>query len=235
MRIYIIILLVHFILTSTAFADQRNFVWTYEYMIMEPGKAEIEQYTTLASTDASEFKGKMSSELNLEVEVGMNKHFDFAVYQNFKQGSDGILKYSGFKLRARILIGEKNQFWLDPLFYLEYKSNPDFSLQVIEPKLILEKDFGDFRISLNPYFEAEFADEETVFIPKYAVGATYKVGKFFNLGIESKADKYGNYVGPTLSHGTEKLWVAIGSLHPLGKIEEGKPEIQIRMILGIHI
>ncbi|ROL57545.1 hypothetical protein D9V86_12180 [Bacteroidetes/Chlorobi group bacterium ChocPot_Mid] len=216
-------------------ADQRNFVWTYEYMIMEPGKAEIEQYTTLSSLSGNEFNGKTSTELNFEAEIGMNKHYDFAVYQNFKQGTDGLLKYSGFKLRTRILIGEKNQFWMDPLIYLEYKSNPDFSKQVLEPKLILEKDFGDFRISINAYFEAEFTDEETEFIPKYAVGATYKFGELFNFGFESKGDKNGYYAGPTLSHGSEKLWVALGSLHALGKIVEGEPKIQLRMILGLHL
>jgi len=204
-------------------------------MVMEPGKAEIEQYTTFSSIDAGEFKSNTSTELNFEAEIGMNKHFDFAVYQNFKQGIDGVLKYSGFKLRSRFLIGEKHQFWMDPLVYFEYKSNPDFSSQAIETKLILEKDFGNFRLSLNPYFELEFKDEETEFVPKYAIGATYKFGKLFNFGFESKGDKNGYYFGPTLSHGTENLWVALGSLYGISKIEEGKPEIQIRMILGIHI
>lgn len=235
MKIYINIFLMLLTIAYTSLADQRKFVWTYEYMIMEPGKAEIEQYSTLSSIDAGEFKGNTSTELNFETEIGMNKHFDFAVYQNFKQGTDGIMIYSGFKLRTRLIFGEKNQFWMDPLIYLEYKGKPDFSEHAIEAKLILEKNFGDFRLSLNPYFEAEFTEEKTEFVPKYAIGATYKIGELLNIGLESKGDKFGYYAGPTLSHGTEKFWVALGSLHSLGKVEEGKPEIQIRIILGLHL
>lgn len=235
MKYLAIIFCIYFLSTVNGFSDQRNFVWTYEYMIMEKGKAEIEQYTTFSSIDAGEFKGNTSTELNFEAEIGMNKHYDFAIYQNFKQGADGVLKYSGFKLRTRILIGEKNQFWMDPLIYIEYKGNPEFSAHTIESKLILEKDFGDFRLSINPYFEYEFDDEESEFVPKYAIGATYKLGKLFNFGIESKGDKNGNYIGPTIAHGTENIWIALGSLHGIGKIEEGKPEVQIRMILGLHL
>jgi len=235
MKYLTIIFYIFFLTTISGFADQRHFVWTYEYMIMEKGKAEIEQYTTLSSLSADEFKGNSSTELNFEAEIGMNEHYDFAIYQNFKQGTDGVLKYSGFKLRSRFLIGEKNLFFVDPLIYVEYQGNSDFSSHAIETKLILEKDFGDFRLSLNPYFEYEFDDEESEFVPKYAIGATYSLGKLFNMGFECKGDKNRNYIGPTLSHGSENIWVALGTLYGIGKVEEGKPEVQIRMILGIHI
>ncbi len=232
---YLLFVAVLFLCYFQLKADHRSFVWTYEYMVMEPGSAEIEQYTTFASSDIDEFEGNTSTELNFEVEVGMNKHYDFAVYQNFKQGTDGVLKYSGYKLRTRYLIGEKNQYLLDPLIYLEYKGKPDFSEHEIEAKLILEKDFGDLRLSMNPYFELEFSEDETEFIPKYAIGASYSFGKLFSLGIESKGDKNGYYIGPTISHGTRNLWVALGSLYGVGNIADGKPEFQIRMIVGIYI
>lgn len=217
-------------------ADQRNYVWTYQYMIMEPGKAEIEQYTTFSSANLDEFKRTVSSELNFEAEIGMHPHFDFAVYQNFKQTAEGNLKYDGFKLRTRIKIGEKNQFFMDPLFYLEYKGKSDFSKHVIEPKLILAKDIGKFNISLNPYCEIEKEDEnEWEFKLKYALGVSYKILPLMNIGLESKGDDSGNYIGPTLSHGSEKMWAAIGSLHKIGNIDTGKPEFQVRFIIGIHI
>ena len=38
--------------------------------------------------------------------------------------------------------------------------------------------------------------------------------------------------GPVISHGKENLWVALGSAFSYGKIKEGKPEFQIRLLMG---
>ncbi|MBM2814743.1 MAG: hypothetical protein HW421_1505 [Ignavibacteria bacterium] len=223
------------IFITESFCDQRNFIWTYEYMIMDTSAAEIEQYTTLSSTDADKMEGTTSTELNFEVEVGMNKHYDFAIYQNFKQTPDGSLKYSGFKLRTRYLFGEKNKYFMDPLLYLEYKGKPDFSEHGIEMKLILEKDFGNFRLSLNPYFEYEIAKDESEFVPKYAIGLGYRLGRLFHVGIESKGDKKGSYIGPTIAHGSHRFWIALGALKNIGAVSEGASEFQLRMIIGLHL
>ena len=153
---------------SYAAADQRSFVWTYEYLVIEPGEAEIEQYTTINVSDLSNFKGNTLSELNLEAEIGMNEHYDFAIYQNFKQESNGNLVYSGFKLRTRYKIGQKGDLFVDPLIYLEYIGVPDFQNHKIEAKLILAKDISNFTIAVNPYFEYEINEVENEFLLKYA-------------------------------------------------------------------
>ncbi len=216
-------------------ADERSYVWTYEYMIMDPGKAEIETYTTFSGPAIGDLEGKTSTELNFETEIGMTEHFDFAIYQNFKQAPEGGLTYSGFKLRSRFKIGKKDQFFMDPLIYVEYKGKPDFHEHEIEAKFILAKDLGNFNISLNPYFEMEFEDGETEFAPKYAVGASYKVTPLFSFGLEAKGSEDGHYLGPTISHGAHGIWVAWGMLFGAGGIEEGKSEFMTRFILGIHI
>ncbi len=217
-------------------ADQRSYVWTYEYMIMEPGQAELEQYTTFSASDMDNYEKTVSTELNLETEIGMSKHYDFAIYQTFKQSAGASLKYDGYKLRARFLIGEKNQFFMDPLIYLEYKGKADFSKHVFEPKIILAKDFGDFNIALNPYCEIEQeGGSEWEFAWKYAFAASYKPLDLMSIGLEAKGDETGNYIGPTISHGSKHLWGAIGTLYKIGKVDEGKPEFQLRFILGIHI
>ncbi len=216
-------------------ADERSYVWTYEYMIMDPGKAEIETYTTFSGPEIGDLEGKTSTELNFETEFGMTEHFDFAIYQNFKQGPEGGLSYSGFKLRSRFKIGKKDQFFMDPLIYVEYKGKPDFHAHEIETKFILAKDLGDFNISLNPYFELEFEDGETEFAPKYAIGTSYKVSPLFSFGMEAKGSEDGHYLGPTISHGANGIWAAWGMLFGAGGIEDGKPEFMTRFIIGIHI
>ncbi len=224
-----------FALVTNINADERSYVWTYEYMIMDPGRAEIETYTTFSGPKIGDLEGKTSTELNFETEFGMTEHFDFAIYQNFKQGPDGDLTYSGFKLRSRFKIGKKDQFFMDPLIYVEYKGKPDFHEHEIETKFILAKDFGKFNISLNPYFEMEFKDGETEFAPKYAIGTSYKISPLFAFGLEAKGSETGHYVGPTISHGANGIWAAWGMLFGAGGIEDGGSEFMTRFIIGIHI
>jgi len=201
---------------------------------MDRGKAEVESYFTLSAPDMQKLKGNTISEHQIELEVGMTEHFDFSVYQMFSQKPAGQLKYDGFKLRSRYRFGEKGDFILDPIIYLEYEGTPDFSEHGIEFKVILAKDIGDLNIALNPYFEYTLKDKWE-FEPKYAVGISQRVVKFLRIGMEAKGSEDANYIGPVISHGVENLWVALGSAFGVGKIKAGKPEFQIRMLIGIGL
>lgn len=221
-------------LLDQSIADNRRYVWTYEYQTMPRGKAEIEHYTSLSSPDIKHLKGTMSTEHQIEVEIGMTDHFDFSIYQKFNQAPNEGLRYDGYKLRARYRIGEKNHYFVDPLIYLEYIGKPDFSEHGIELKLILAKDFDRLNISFNPIIEFEREDEwETE--PKYALGASYKVAELLSLGLEAKGGNNGHYFGPVISHGNENYWFVLGSALKLGTIKEENPEFQIRMILGLGL
>ena len=215
-------------------ADQRSYIWTYEYLIMEPGKAEFEQYTTFSSPEMSDLKNNVNTELNFELEIGMNDYFDFGLYHNFTQEPKGNLSYSGFKLRSRYKIGEKDRFIIDPLIYIEYKGTSDFSKHAIETKFILAKDIGKLNIALNPYFEIEY-EEEWKFKPKYAIGIGYHFFQLFGLAMEVKGSESGHYAGPTISHGKHDLWIALGSLFNLSTVDEKKPELMVRMIVGVEL
>jgi len=201
---------------------------------MERGTAEFEQYTTYKTINTDDFSGTSSADLDLELEFGMTDNFDFGVYQSFTTDVDGGMSYKGFKLRGRYRIGKKGALWVDPLIYLEYKSNPGFSKHVIEPKLILAKDFGNFNISINPYFEYEIENDKKEFKLKFAGGINYEFGRLFKAGVEMIADANGTYFGPTIAHGNGNMYVALGSLFGMGVTEE-KPKQQIRMIIGVHI
>jgi len=214
-------------------ADKRAYVWTYEYQIMEVGAWEVEYYNTISSTDASNFKGNTMVQHMGELEVGMTDWMDFAIYQVFSSSPDMGFNYDGYKLRSRFKIGEKDQFFVDPLIYLEYKGVPDFQKHGIEMKFILAKDFGNFNVSLNPYFEVEKEGADAwEFKPKYAAGICYATSHLMSFGVESKGDKNGIYLGPTLSHGFEHLWVGLSPLFSIGNVTEGKPEFYLRMIVA---
>ena len=221
-------------ITSISISDDRTYVWTYEYKTIEKGEGEIEIYTTFSTLDIEKIKGYMSVEHQLELEVGMSERFDFSIYQIFNQDPGESLKYKGFKLRSRYKIGKKGKYFFDPLIYLEYKGIPDFSKHGIEFKIILAKDIGKLNISINPILEFEYENELEI-EPGYAVGTSFEIGSLFGVGLEIKGSKKGHYMGPVISHGTENLWVALGSAIKIGKINENKPELQIRMLLGISL
>ena len=222
-----------FLLVTFCIADQRHFVWTYEYKTVKGGEAEFEHYYTTSYPNSSYLSNGTKVGHQLELEIGMNERFDFAVYHQFEQKDSFI--YKGYKFRGRYILGEQNQYLLDPLIYLEYHGKPDFLEYAIESKLILAKETEKMIISFNPALEIEIEDNENEIEIEYAAGLTYKLNKLFNIGIEFKGSEYGHYWGPTISHGTHDVWFSLGSLLAMGTITEEKPEVEMRMIMGIGL
>ena len=230
--IYIIALV---LLTNIVRADKRSYVWTYEYKTMEAGEVELEHYLTLSTPLSDSFKGVTTTDHNIELEIGMNNRFDFALYQVFSQTPKSSFLYKGYKMRFRYRFGEKGEYMMDPLLYFEYKGKPDFSEHGLEGKLILAKDIGNFNVAINPVIEYEYEDDGWESEIKYNAGISYKIGYLLTLGLEAKGSKNGHYIGPVISHGTGNTWVAFGSAIAVTDIKNDKPQLLLRMIMGINI
>ena len=226
------IIIIMFFMAAFCTADQRHFVWTYEYKTVDQGEVEFEHYYTTSYPNASDLTFEQTTGHQFELEIGMNERFDFAIYHQFEQNQE-IFNYKGYKLRWRYRIGEKNQLLLDPLLYLEYHGNSDFSKHAIESKIILAKETDHLIASFNPIVEIEKGEQEVEI--EYAAGVAYKINNILNIGIEFKGGKNGHYWGPTISHGTHDIWLSLGSAFALGTIKEGKPEMEIRMIMGVGL
>lgn len=219
---------------SPALADNRAYVWTYEYVTMPKGLSEVEYYLTTEIPD-NNASNKNTFKHWVEYEYGLTDHWDVALYQQFtnkNSQSDRHFKYSGFKIRTRYRLAEKNSLPLDTLLYLEYKRNSDFSKpNEVEAKVVLAKDVGVFNISYNQIFERGLEREgKTDF--GYAFGISRILGSRFQVGVETK----GSYsdkkflVGPTVSYRANKIWtttgVAFGTNH-------NSDDVQTRLIVGI--
>jgi len=202
---------------------------------MEKGEVELEHYLTFSTPLSKSFKGVTTTDHNIELEIGMNDRFDFAIYQVFSQTPNSSFIYKGYKMRFRYRLGEKGDYLMDPLFYFEYKGKPDFSEHGLEGKVILAKDIGDFNIAINPVLEYEYANSEWESKLKYNAGINYKLNCLLNIGLEARGSDNGHYIGPVISHGTGKVWVALGSAIAITNIKNKKPEIMLRMILGINL
>jgi hypothetical protein len=214
-------------------ADRRRYVWTYEYMTMWKGTAEIEYYLTAEFPDTGE------AEINawkhwLEIEYGITDRWDVSMYQQFKQTNTpekSEFKYDGFKLRTRYRIWDKGRLPLDMLLYLEYIRDADFSKpNILEGKLVLARDIGRFNLAYNQVVKQELESGGKTEI-EYAVGSSYSIHNIFKLGIESKGNfTEGEYaIGPTLSLSAGKLWFALSTLAGLnGKSDD----VAARLIIG---
>ncbi len=220
--------------TQDAYADRRGYVWAYEYMTMRKGMFEIEYYLTHAQPDIDESKPNTQKHY-VELEYGITNHWDVALYQRFKQSNkvgDSDFDYDGFKVRTRYRFLEKGNLPVDTLLYLEYIRDDDFSApHVLEGKLILAKDIGDFNIAYNPIIKQVLeSDGETEH--EYAAGVNYALRPNFKVGIESKGnytdEKY--YVGPTVSWSTSKFWTALGVVAGLN---DKSDDTQARLIVGV--
>ena len=218
---------------SMLIADQRHFVWTYEYKTVSKGEVEFEHYYTTSHPNSSDLSEGIKTGHQLELEIGMNEKYDFAVYHQFEQQNSFV--YKGYKLRWRYRIGEKNQYLLDPLLYLEYHGKPDFSEHGIETKIILAKETTNMIISFNPVLEIEIEEDENEIEAEYAAGLSYKINKLLRAGFEIKGSNNGHYWGPTISHGVLDVWFSLGSSFAMGTVKENKPEMEIRMIIGVGI
>ena len=68
MKNYIFILLSIILLTNSSYADQRNFVMTYEKKMLAPGETEFEMYFTSEFPRNISFENEDSTMLKLEYE-----------------------------------------------------------------------------------------------------------------------------------------------------------------------
>ena len=231
---YLVFFLFVIIISTSSYADNRRYVWTYEYQTLPAGKGEFENYFTLSSPDMRHPKGKTTTEHQLELEIGMTDRFDFGIYQTFQQNPGEALSYEGYKLRGRYRFGERGGYFVNTLLYLEYKGKADFSEHEIESKIILAKDFGKINISFNPIFVYEY-ENKWEFLTEYALGTSYELNELLKFGVEAKGGKDGNYIGPVIAHGTEKFWVTLGSAFKVGTVKAGNPEFQLRLLLGVGL
>jgi hypothetical protein len=93
----------------------------------------------------------------VEVAYGLTDHIEAAAYLNLAKPRGGNLQYAGSKFRLRGSLFDQGQLPVDLGWYVElaYARTPKFDDQKLELELrpIIQKDFGDFSLILNPKFE----------------------------------------------------------------------------------
>ena len=221
--------LVMVMLGGEAHADQRSYVWTYEYLTLAKDSAEVEFYQTAVTKDRQK-DSSSDWQQQLELEYGITDRLDAALYQVYEQKENDTMKYSGYKFRLRYRIAERNRLPADMLLYAEHQEKVDAD-NVFEGKLVLAKDIGKLNIAYNQiykntYTSGDRADHE------YAAGASFEVTPALRLGVESKGnfrtDKYA--AGPTLSWVGGRIWANLGAVYGLNRRTNDR---EVRFLLGV--
>lgn len=221
-------------LAGTSHADRRSYVWTYEYSTMPAGIAEAEYYLTAKVPDAGA-EETSTWQHQVEIEYGLTDNWDISMYQMWAQSygtnSTSEFDYEGFKIRSRYKLFQAGRFFVDPLLYLEYIRNANLGEpDVLEGKLVLARDIGDFNVAYNQIVERAF-DADADLVHEYAAGASYDFLEAFSAGLEVK----GSYsedehaAGPVVSVETDNLWVTLGAAFGLNQATD---DVQARLIAG---
>ena len=246
-KLFFVLILI--LLTSRqAFAHTRNYAWTEIYETLPQGGKEIEGRAALKVEDGS--KTNVNEwEYQGEFEYGVTDHWTLAHYERWlttnQTGVDdnGVpskdhTNYEGFKFESKYRIGEKGKYWLDPLIYLEWATDPRNHPHEneFEGKLVLAKQIGDFDISYNQIIESEIGKGGRT-EHNYSVGVGYEVG----YGVHVGGELFGNYwhpgshkneisLGPTIRYEGKYFWVTTGVAFALNTHDD---DVQARVIVGV--
>jgi hypothetical protein len=230
----ILILLLAFIVSSSAYADRRNYVWTYQYMTMPAGATELEFYQTTKLRQVDEW------EFRFEVEQGLTDRWDISIYQIFTQPEGGDFSWNAVQLRTRYRLAEEGVYPLDPLIYLEYNRKTDLkSPNKMEAKLILAKSVSQFNLAINPVYELFFGPgvEHELGLD---VGISWQFHPVFVAGLESTSrfefedgeTETSSYLGPTVSFASGNWWYSAGVAFG---ITDESDDARIRFLMGVGI
>lgn len=226
---------------QVVFAHARNYVWTEEYKTIPQGVFEIENWVTFKVPDGGR-TNKNTIQYQEELEYGLTDRWTLAHYQRWKTknqvGRDDSTIYEGFKFETKYRMGEKGQYWIDPLFYLEWVTDvrAQHRNNKIEGKIVLSKDIEKLNVTHNQILESEL-DRGGRTEHQFRVAASYEVFSEVRLGCELQGDywKPGSHrnrisIGPTVSYENPYFWVAGGLAFGVNNAAD---DFQARILVGI--
>jgi hypothetical protein len=147
----------------TASAPAQFFFKVYPYKTADAGAVEVSYWTTFIPSSGGELQFRDGRRFDredlwahsLELEYGLSHKFTIGYYADFLHPDEGSFQYIQSKLLARYRLFEKYELPVDLALYCEYIiPDRDYSdAERIEFRLIIEKDFGPWRVDLNPILE----------------------------------------------------------------------------------
>lgn len=229
-------------------ADVRPFVFSYEATTMPAGGFEYEQWVTWkASKDTDSDFDRL--DFRHELEWGVTDHFQLAFYVDWRYQdghsvSDDGESFQDLAIEAIYNLTDPVEDPIGIALYGEYKGGDE--KQVIETKLLLQKNIGKWILVWNGVFEAEWEgkhyDEDKMVLEQTA-GIAYQISPSFSAGAEllheieyDDWEEWGDhvvYVGPNASYRGQGWWVTVAPLFQVTDVDS-EADFQTRLIFGIN-
>ncbi|MBN1360617.1 MAG: hypothetical protein JW993_08495 [Sedimentisphaerales bacterium] len=154
---------VAFVTLLVAAPAPAQFFKVYPYKTADAGAVEVSYWTTfIPSSDGmidyangSSYSREDLWAHSLELEYGLSHKLTIGYYADFLRPEEGSFDYIQSKLLARYRLFEKYELPVDLALYGEYVI-PDrqySDAEKLEFRFIIEKDFGPWRVDLNPILE----------------------------------------------------------------------------------
>ncbi len=228
---------------SVLWAHERSYSFTEEYRTLPQGGAELEYHTRFKMPNKNR-SGRNTWTYMGEAEYGVTDHWTVAHYELWKTenhiGNDSATQYRGFQFETKYRLGEVGKYWLDPLFYLEWKTDPqeDEHPNEIEGKVVLSKTRGKWNLSYNHILESELGEGGRT-VQQFSVASGYQILENVHLGAEFKGDYWRPSsnrnrmaLGPSLGYAGKYFWITAGMLFG---VNEAADDWEARLIVGIPI
>lgn len=229
--------------SQEGFAHVRRYAFTEDYRTIPQGGFEVEQWTTFKMPNHHR-SNKNTFQYQTELEYGITDHWTVAHYERWETknvvGPDGSTVYKGFKFETKYRMGEKGKYWLDPLLYLEWQTDPrdHQNPNTLEEKIVLSKEIGKFNATYNQIMESKLGSGGRT-EHKFTVGMGYEWFGGFHAGVELKGDWWrpGSHrnrlaLGPNLAYESQYFWVATSVVFGANHAAD---DVEARVIVGIPI
>jgi hypothetical protein len=251
------------ILSTTVFADERHFTYSYEAdSVLPKGHWEFEQWLTLKAGKADgEF---YRWDFREEMEYGITDRLTTALYLNFSDiHSDGVpglenedsFEFEGVSSEWKYMLLSPHLYPIGVLLYFEATYAGE---EVeIEEKLILQHNFGErWILAANIIgeqeweFEAEGTESEGVL--EFTAGLSYSINEFWSVGLEGRnhreypefeeQEHSAFFLGPNIHYGNGKWWATLTVLPQIAgtpdtdsglQLDEHE-RVEVRLIAGVY-
>ncbi|MGI4834946.1 MAG: hypothetical protein ACRYFK_15945 [Janthinobacterium lividum] len=181
-------------------AAQRSFYRVYQYEQPLKGWLEATLWTTVVPSShlAYEHFGEGLtrnglSAHSLEFEYGLTDQSTLGVYLNAENPGGAGLQVSQFQAVYRYRLARRYAHFLNTSFYLGYivpRHRYD-NTQEVEVRTVLEHDFTDFRVVLNPTLSQAISGEEARFWPTALLDGAVYYRRYFH--VQPGVELYNNF------------------------------------------
>ena len=186
--------------TASAAQAQRSFYRVYQYEQPLKGWLEATLWTTIVPSSKLDYEhfgeGLTRNGLSahsFELEYGLTDQSTFGAYVNAENPNGQGLEVSQLQVVYRYRLSRRYEHFVNTSFYLGYivpRHRYD-NTQETELRVVLEHDFNDFRVVLNPTFSKAVTGEEARYWPAALVDAGVYYRRFFH--VQPGVELYNNF------------------------------------------